>query len=188
VALSTGIRAKHAEAAAKVLPDTEVLGYVAGRAGPDPTQVIIGLFVLWCVGAVAFYVVTGGIFILGVIPILLVNHVVSPPRGLVVSDETAVLLARSLWTGRPRSVVATVDRRQVEPVKAAGSRIKVTVGAEHHIWLSKGEENELRTAMARAASHLRSPKLDIGPPPDIDSDDPLEGPLPGPPPPAPETD
>lgn len=151
-------RDKGARKAQELIPDGRVTGYVIGRTGPHPVLVVGGILLLFVAASVAVAVATGQVVVPGVLVVLLLQHLVSPPRGLAVCDRGVALTDRSVLHGRPTKIVALTAFEGVQPRQVRLGRAEVVVGQES-VWLTSGEEERLRTAIGAA----RTPPAWTGP-------------------------
>ena len=143
--MSSRQRNKHLKAAQKLLPDAVPTGYALGRSGANPVVVVsamIATVVMVCGG---LFVMTGAFVLPGILPMLIVQHFISPPRGVVVAQQGVAVTKRSIWTGRPHDVVAMMGHGYTQPVEKALGRVKIMVGNEP-VWMSTAEEAQLRQA------------------------------------------
>lgn len=155
MALSARNREKSRAKSQELLPGSQVLAYAVGRRGSNPVVVgltIAGVFVLV---SAAISALTGTLFIIGVLPFLIVQHLASPPAAVAVADQGVALLRRSVWTGRPSAVLAAVGFDAVYPETVDGGRVKVVVGTEA-IWMTRREEAHLRAGMTHIRSFVRA--------------------------------
>jgi hypothetical protein len=96
-------------------------------------------------------VLTGSFVIPGILPMLILQHYISPPRSVVIADQGVALATRSLWTGKPSKLMSVMGHGYVQPVEESLGRVKVGIGHES-VWMAKKEEAVLRSAvMAQAA-------------------------------------
>lgn len=121
---------------------------VPGNTGTGVVVVVAAMVGTSLALSVALLVATGNIVILGLLPMLIVQHYLSPPRGIVVADAGVALTKRSLMTGKPHDVVATMAHGYVHPSEVSLGRVTIMVGTEP-VWMSKREEAVLRSAMSR---------------------------------------
>lgn len=156
MALSDRNRRKHMAAAQKLLPNGTALGYAIGRSGANPVVVVAAMVGTSLAISVVLLVATGSIVIFGLLPMLIVQHYISPPRGIVVADAGVALTKRSLMNGKPHDVVATMAHGYVHPSEVSLGRVKIMVGTEP-VWMSRGEEAVLRAAMSRPLQPPMSP-------------------------------
>jgi hypothetical protein len=150
VALNDRNRRKHMKAAQKLLPDGNVVGYAIGRSGANPVVVVLAMLGTSALFSIALLVATGSVLIIGFLPMLVVQHFLSPPRGIVVADAGVALTRRSLLNGKPHDVVATMGHGYVQPVEASLGRVKIMVGAEP-VWMAQREEAILRSLLSAPA-------------------------------------
>lgn len=146
MAMSDKKRRKAMERAQRAVPDARVTGYVTGRGGANPitvTLAVLGTIVLISGG---LYALTGALIVPGVIPALLVFQGISPVRIVIVTDRGIALANPPTFSSRPPKVVATMAHGYVQPTEESLGRVKVAVGQEH-VWLTKEEEQVLRTAI-----------------------------------------
>ncbi len=140
-------RSKGATAAQALLPTGSHLdAYVLGRAHARMTT---GAAVATAAFAAVFIVglMLGVVFIPGVLLVWFVINEIRPPRGLAVTDDGVVLMARSFWRGLPSRVMATVGEPRVEGTP--GGRTTLDVGPER-VTLS-GSEFERLAGTGRVA-------------------------------------
>ncbi len=83
MALNDRNRRKHMAAAQKLLPNGTALGYAIGRSGANPVVVVAAMVGTSLAISVVLLVATGSIVIFGFLPMLIVQHYISPPRGIV---------------------------------------------------------------------------------------------------------
>jgi hypothetical protein len=133
-------RSKGAAAAQALLPSNSHVGaYVFGRGHARMTT---GAAIATGVFAVAFIVglMLGVVFFPGALLVWFVINEVRPPRGLAVTDDGVVLMARTFWRGLPSRVMATVPAPRVEGTP--GGRTTLDVGPER-VTLSGSEFERL---------------------------------------------
>ena len=148
MAMSDRQRRRGIAAAQKLLPDTRVDDYVIGRGGIHPVRAglsFVGAAVL--VGILA-YAVSPWVVLPGAIVVGLIQHFVSPPRGLAVTDRGVALTNRSFWHGKPSDVRDFVDLHHVYPEGRSLGRVTVGVGQSDHVWTTPDEEQRLLAAIA----------------------------------------
>jgi hypothetical protein len=147
MAMSKRQRASHVKKAEKLLPGATVRAYAVGRAGPNPVAVV-GAMLATAVGfSVLVVALTGQFVIIGLLPMLIVQHFLSPPRGIVVADQGVALTSRSLWNGKPLQVLGAIAHGYVHPTDTSLGRVMVRVGNDE-VWLAKAEEALLRQALS----------------------------------------
>jgi len=156
MALNDRNRRKQMAAAQKLLPNGTALGYAIGRSGTNPVGVVLAMVGTSLVVSVLLLVATGSVFIFGLLPMLIVQHFISPPRGIVVADAGVALTKRSLMTGKPHDVVATMAHGYVHPSEVSLGRVKIMVGTEP-VWMSKQEEAVLRSVISQPLQQPMSP-------------------------------
>ena len=161
MALSEANRNRYRSMAQKLVPSGEVLDVAIARSGPDPVRTSAAIVASFVVAAIVFYVVTGGYFILGLIPFAVIQYFASPPRVVTVTDEGITVIARSFWTGRPNHSVGTYDRSASTPAGQSGRRLQVTIG-DLSLWLTRGEEDRLRSAVARSLGGSTASRTTVG--------------------------
>ena len=154
MAMTERNRRKSVQAAQKLLPGVNITGYAVGRAGSNPTLVVLAMLGTLVVVVGGLMALTGTLILPGAIPVLLVQHALSPPRGVVVTDQGVALARRSVWTGRPAGIVSTMAHGYVQPTETSMGRVKVMVGHEP-VWLPTREEAILRRAMT--LQHQQAP-------------------------------
>lgn len=135
-------------AAQKLLPSGEALGYAIGRSGANPVVVVGAMVATAAAFSLALLLATGSVVIIGVLPMLIVQHFISPPRGIVVADVGVALTKRSIWTGKPHDLVATMAHGYVQPTEESLGRVKLLVGNEE-VWMAKREEAVLRSIIGQ---------------------------------------
>lgn len=148
MAISDRNRRKSIKAAQKLLPEAQITGYAIGRSGANPTVVVAAMVGTVAVTAGLLLALTGTFLLPGIIPMLIVQHVLSPPRGVVVAGQGIAVTHRSVWTGRPAKLVSTMAHGFVQPTERSLGRVKVMVGAEP-VWMTTGEEAVLRQAASQ---------------------------------------
>jgi hypothetical protein len=149
-------RRKHMAAAQKLLPNGTAFGYAIGRSGANPSVVVTAMVVTSLAFSVVLLVATGSFVIVGLLPMLVVQHFISPPRGIVVTDAGVALTKRSLMNGMPHDVVATMAHGYVHPSEVSLGQVKILVGTEP-VWMSRREETALRAAISRPSQQPFSP-------------------------------
>jgi hypothetical protein len=143
--------------AGTLLPGATVQAYAVGRAGPNPVAVVAAMVGTGAAFTGVLLVATGQLVIIGVLPMLIVQHFLSPPRGIVIADQGVALTARSLWNGKPLRVLGAIAHGYVHPCDESLGRVMVRVGNDV-VWLAKAEEAVLRQA-------LSGPPVATAPPP-----------------------
>jgi hypothetical protein len=156
MALNDRNRRKHMAAAQKLLPNGTAFGYAIGRSGANPVVVVVAMVGTSLAFSVVLLVATGTFVVIGLLPMLIVQHFISPPRGIVVADAGVALTKRSLMNGKPHDVVATMAHGYVHPTEESLGRVKIMVGTEP-VWMSRREEVVLRAAISRPAQQPISP-------------------------------
>jgi len=141
-------RRKQMAAAQKLLPDARITGYAVGRSGANPVLVVGAIIAMSMVLAVALMLTTGVLVMPGVLVILVAQHFLSPPRGVVVADQGVALTKRSIWTGRPHDVIAVMGHQFVRPTDEELGRMQLMIGDES-VWLVHREEVLLRAAIGQ---------------------------------------
>lgn len=149
MALSDANRTRYRDMAQAMVPAGRVRTYVMGRSGGDPVVLGGAITVGFLVAAGAFYAATGGIFLIGLIPFLVLQFYVSPPRGLAVTDEGVTVIARGFWTSRPSRAIGTYRHDEVREGTTGPTRTCVTVGATA-VWCTAVELGHLRDVLALA--------------------------------------
>jgi hypothetical protein len=147
VALNDRNRRKQMAAAQKLLPSGTALGYAIGRSGANPVVVVLAMVGTSLAFSVALLLATGSVVILGLLPMLILQHYLSPPRGIVVADAGVALTKRSLMNGKPHDVVALMAHGYVRPTEVSLGRVKIMVGDEP-VWMAKREEAVLRSMIS----------------------------------------
>jgi hypothetical protein len=146
VALSKRTRDKHAASAAKLLPPgSNIRAYVVGRGH---ARMATGALVAGAIFLAAFVValLLGYVLIPGVLLLIFVIYQVRPPRSVVVSDQGLAVLGRSMWTGRPSSVVALLP---LAPLSSPTPKGKVTLAlGPERITLTRAEFDIAASAAA----------------------------------------
>lgn len=150
MALNDRNRRKQMAAAQKLLPNGTALGYAIGRSGANPVVVVLAMVGTSAAVSVAMLLATGSVVIFGVLPMLILQHLISPPRGIVVADAGVALTKRSLMTGKAHDVVATMAHGHVQPIEESLGRVKIMVGNEP-VWMAKYEAEVLRAAIGGPA-------------------------------------
>ena len=146
MAISDRNRRKSMAAAQELVPDAQIIGYAIGRSGVQPTLVVAAMLATAAVGSGLLYALTGTFVLPGALLVLVVQHLLSPPRGVVVAQQGIALTHRSLWNGRPAKLLSTMALGYVQPTETSLGRLKVMVGSEP-VWMTKGEEAVLRAAI-----------------------------------------
>jgi hypothetical protein len=154
MAMRKRTRDRQAALVQPMLPAGSTLrGYAVGRGHARLTNtaiVVSGAFVaLFLVFVVVFHV----ILIPGGLLLIIVINEVRPMRGVALTEQGLALVRRSMWTGRPRDVVALLG-----PVPLTGRTISF---GDERVTLSSGEMGELQ----RAASFSGPPPPATSPPP-----------------------
>lgn len=148
--MSERTRGKSMAKVRKLLPGTVVRDYVPARSGMQPLLVgviIVGSFLAL---AAAMYAATGGVFFPGWLILLGIQHLISPPRALVVCDRGIAVTDRSFLNGRPSRIVALADLGHVQPLQTSGGQVQLQVGSEQ-VWLPRKEEARLRSTIGPGA-------------------------------------
>lgn len=153
MAMSDRTRRKHAQAAQKLVPDANVTGYAIGRSGSNPVVVVLAMVACSLAFSVALVLATGQFVIVGLVPMLILQHFISPPRAVVVADQGVALATRSLLTGKSNKLVSVMGHGYVQPIEESMGRVKIGVGGET-VWMAKNEEAILRAAVTRHAASI----------------------------------
>lgn len=153
MAMSDRQRRSHVKAAQKLLPDAHVTGYAIGRAGSNPVIVVLAMLGTALGFSLLFLLATGQFVIIGVLPMLIVQHFISPPRAVVTAHQGVALATRSLWNGKPGKLVSVMGHGYVQPVEESLGRVKIGVGHET-VWMAKKEEAILRAAVTQHAAAI----------------------------------
>jgi hypothetical protein len=156
VALNERNRRKQMAAAQELLPSGTALGYAIGRSGANPVVVVLAMVGTSLAFSLALLLATGSIVVFGFLPMLILQHFISPPRGIVVADAGVALTRRSLMNGKPHDVVAMMPHGYVQPTEVSLGRVKIMVGNEP-VWMAKREEAELRSVISRPLQPPMSP-------------------------------
>lgn len=156
MALNDRNRRKQMAAGQKLLPSGTALGYAIGRSGANPVVVVLAMVGASLALSVVMMVATGSVVILGLLPLLIVQHYISPPRGIVVADAGVALTKRSLMNGKPYDVVATMPHGYIQPTEASLGRVKIMVGDEP-VWMAKREEAVLRSVISQPTQPPMTP-------------------------------
>ncbi|MCU1496278.1 MAG: hypothetical protein JWM47_231 [Acidimicrobiales bacterium] len=156
MALNDRNRRKQMAAAQKLLPNGTALGYAIGRSGANPVVVVVAMIGTSLAASAALLLATGSVVIVGLLPMLILQHFISPPRGIVVADAGVALTKRSLMNGKPHDVVAMMPYGYVQPTEVSLGRVKIMVGNEP-VWMAKGEEAVLRSVLSRPVQPSRLP-------------------------------
>ena len=82
MALNDRNRRKHMAAAQKLLPSGTAFGYAIGRSGANPVVVVVAMLGTSLAFSVALLVATGSFFIIGLLPMLIVQHYIGPTTGM----------------------------------------------------------------------------------------------------------
>ena len=160
MAMSDRTRRKHAKAAQKLVPDANVTGYAIGRSGSNPALVVAAMIGTVVLVSGLLIALTGTFVLPGIIPMLILQHFISPPRAILIADEGVALATRSVWTGKANKLVSVMGHGYVQPVEESLGRVKVGVGNDT-VWMAKKEEAVLRAAV----SHQVAPPAAGGLPP-----------------------
>ena len=148
MAMSDRTRRKHAKAAQKLVPDANVTGYAIGRSGANPVVVVLAMLGTALAFSLLLFLATGTFVIIGILPMLIVQHFLSPPRAVLVADQGVALATRSLWTGKAKKLVSVMGHGYVQPVEESLGRVKIGVGNDT-VWMAKKEEAVLRAAVGQ---------------------------------------
>jgi hypothetical protein len=148
MAMSDRTRRRHAKAAQKLIPDANVTGYAIGRSGSNPVIVVLAMLGTSLGFSFLLVLLTGQFVIIGLLPMLVVQHFISPPRAIVIADQGVALATRSLLNGKANKLVSVMGHGYVQPVEESLGRVKVGVGHET-VWMAKKEEAVLREAVVR---------------------------------------
>ena len=149
MSMSTRQRTKSVEKAQTLIPAGRVIDYAIGREGLHPTLVVGGILGLFVALTLAMLAATGGFVMPGVLVLLVMQHLISPPRGIAICDRGVAVTERSLWNGQPTKVVALAEFAHVWPARHQLGRTEVAVG-HLKVWLNKAEEERLRNALGAA--------------------------------------
>mgnify|MGYP001052983969 FL=1 len=153
MAMSDRTRRKHAKAAQKLVPDARVTGYAIGRSGANPVVVVLAMIGCSLAFSIALVLATGQFVIIGLLPMLILQHFISPPRAVVIADQGVALATWSLLNGKSNKLVSVMGHGYVQPVEEALGRVKVGVGGEA-VWMAKKEEAILRAALTQHATSI----------------------------------
>ena len=162
MAMNDRTRRKHAEAAQKLVPTANVTGYAIGRSGANPAIVVAAMLGTVVVVSGALIALTGTFVIPGILPMLILQHYISPPRAIVIADQGVALATRSIWTGKANKLVSVMGHGYVQPVEESLGRVKVGVGNEP-VWMTKKEEAVLRAAVTQQAAPPAGPFIPPSP-------------------------
>ena len=127
-------RTKSVEKAQSLIPEARVLDYAIGREGLHPALVVGGIIVFLAALSGVLFAATGGFVMPGIIAVLVLQHLVSPPRGLAICDRGVAITDRSLWNGKPGKVVALAEFAHIWPARHRVGRTEVTLGPVK-VWL-----------------------------------------------------
>ncbi|HWJ63025.1 MAG TPA: hypothetical protein VNS19_13740 [Acidimicrobiales bacterium] len=155
MAMNDRTRRKHAKAAQKLVPDATVTGYAIGRSGANPVIVVLAMLGTSVAFSILLLLATGRFVLIGLLPMLIVQHFLSPPRAVVIADQGVALASRSLMTGKATKLVSVMGHGYVQPVEESLGRVKVGVGHET-VWMAKKEEAVLRAAVTQHAAAIPS--------------------------------
>lgn len=156
MAMNDRTRRKHAKAAQKLVPTANVTGYAIGRSGSNPAIVVAAMIGTVVLVSGLLIALTGTFVLPGIIPMLILQHFISPPRAVVIADQGVALATRSVWTGKANKLVSVMGHGYVQPVEESLGRVKVGVGHET-IWMAKKEEAVLRAAVTQQAPPSAGP-------------------------------
>ena len=151
MAMNDRTRRKHAKAAQKLVPTANVTGYAIGRSGANPAIVVGAMIGTVVVVSGLLIALTGTFVIPGILPMLILQHFISPPRAILIADQGVALATRSVWTGKANKLVSVMGHGYVQPVEESLGRVKVVVGNEP-VWMAKKEEALLRAAVTQQAA------------------------------------
>ncbi len=149
MSMSTRQRTKSVKKAQTLIPAGVVIDYAIGREGRHPTLVMGGVLGLFATLSLVMLAATGGFVMPGLLLLLVMQHLISPPRGIAVCDRGVAVTERSLWNGEPTKVVALAEFAHVWPARHQLCRTEVAVG-HLKVWLNNKEEERLRTALGAA--------------------------------------
>lgn len=138
-------RAAHVRKVQQLLPGAQVYQYVVGRGGPNPVYLSLGLIGIWLALIVVIAILTGLVVIPGILLFLLIQYALNPPQALVSCDRGFALVNRSLWNGKPTSVRGLAAPGSAMPTRQEAGQFRIQLTGGPHIWLSKREEQRLRT-------------------------------------------
>ena len=148
--MRTTTRAKRRVQAQAIL-GAQVVDFVVGNAGQNPTGTTGGAYaVAWAI-ALALVIATGRVIALGLLPIFLVMRVLSPSRGMAVTPMGVATFRTSALTGAPTQARTMVPFHEVHPLATRQAWIRLQVGHET-MWLAGREAARLRAGMARISA------------------------------------
>lgn len=147
MAMSDRTRRKHAQAAQKLIPDANVTGYAIGRSGSNPVIVVLAMIGCSVLFSILFVLLTGQFVVIGLLPMLILQHFISPPRAVLIADQGVALAKRSIWTGKAINLVSVMGHGYVQPVEESLGRVKIGVGNDV-VWMAKKEEAILRSSVS----------------------------------------
>ena len=148
MAMSDRTRRNHAKAAQKLVPDAHVTGYAIGRSGSNPVVVVLAMLATSAAFSIALVLLTGQFVIFGLLPMLILQHYISPPRAIVIADQGVALATRSLLNGKANKLLSVMGHGYVQPIEESLGRVKIGVGGET-VWMAKKEEAVLRAAVTQ---------------------------------------
>lgn len=149
MSLSSRQRNKGAERAQALIPDARVLAYAVGRAGANPVLVVGSMLGIVVLASIGVFAITGAAVFPGLLIIVLIQHLVSPPRAIVVCDRGIVVTDRSLMRGMPTKVLTLASLTEVTYGEEQFGRANVTT-AIGPVWTTKGEDAIVRQATSVA--------------------------------------
>ena len=146
MSMSDRNRRSHLAKAQTLVPESRVHAYAIGRSGTNP--LVMGLVIGGCfiALAVAIALATGAFVLPGVLAFLVLQHLVSPPRG------------RGRVRPRRRRDQPVVAHREADPGDRPAARERPTrraervpagvqvVAGQERIWLTAKEDAVLRSA------------------------------------------
>lgn len=156
MSLNSRQRNKGAQSAQDLIADAQVLSYAVGRAGTNPVPIGAGLAALFVLGSAVMVEISGTSILLPALVLLVVfllivvcQHLVSPPRALVVCDRGLVLTDRSLLDGRPTKVLALSPFTDLHFADEELLRSEVITPHEG-VWVTRAEDAIVRQAIGVA--------------------------------------
>ena len=121
-------------------PTSEPKAYAIGVAGPPP-----GRTLAWVIGGsvastALLSTLAGGLVGPGVLVVMILFWALNPPRGVVVTSNSAVVMKRSMFNGKPTTVleVAHLASAATPSTDRSGPWLAHQLGAER-VWLTRKE-------------------------------------------------
>ncbi len=137
---STRARKKALDAARPQLhPTSQPLAYGLAVAGPPPMRTVLLLAGAGVAGAVALTALAGGFVGPGWL-FFLTFWAFNPPRAVIATSNSVVVMRRSMLNGRPSDVrtVVAVDALLAPPVASSGAWSCYRLGDEV-VWMTRKE-------------------------------------------------